>query len=64
MTDATQLERRYRRLLAWYPRAFRQEHEEEMLVVPGAWPLGSSRSPPSACSRRLLSTPRPTPRLI
>lgn len=28
-----ELERRYRRLLALYPRAFRREHEEEMLAV-------------------------------
>ncbi|HEY6745831.1 MAG TPA: hypothetical protein VI357_08930 [Mycobacteriales bacterium] len=27
------LERRYRRLLAWYPRAYRAEHEDEMLGV-------------------------------
>jgi hypothetical protein len=27
------LERRYRRLLAWYPAAFRREREEEMLAV-------------------------------
>jgi hypothetical protein len=27
------LERRYRRLLAWYPAAFRREQEEEMLAV-------------------------------
>jgi hypothetical protein len=34
MTDhQSQLERRYRRLLALYPRAFRQEHGDEMLVV-------------------------------
>src|SRR5205823_5799728 len=33
MTDAADLERRYRRLLAWYPRAFRREHEEEILAV-------------------------------
>jgi len=33
MTDSPHLERRYRRLLACYPQAFRQEHEEEMLVV-------------------------------
>jgi hypothetical protein len=26
-------ERGYRRLLAWYPRAFRRAHEEEMLAV-------------------------------
>ncbi len=33
MSDATQLERRYRRLLAFYPEAFRREHEQEMLSV-------------------------------
>ena len=33
MSDPTQLERRYRRLLAVYPNAFRREHEEEMLAV-------------------------------
>jgi hypothetical protein len=33
MTSAPQLERRYRRLLACYPRAFRREHQEEILSV-------------------------------
>ena len=33
MSDVTDLERRYRRLLALYPKAFRHEHEEEMLAV-------------------------------
>ncbi len=33
MTDVTHLERRFRRLLSWYPKAFRREHEDEMLVV-------------------------------
>ena len=33
MSDSTQLERRYRRLLAFYPKAFRREHEQEMLSV-------------------------------
>jgi hypothetical protein len=33
MTDQSQLERSYRRLLALYPRAFRAEHGEEMLAV-------------------------------
>src|ERR1022692_4345021 len=33
MTDPASLERRYRRLLACYPRAFRREHTEEMLAV-------------------------------
>ena len=32
MSEST-LERRYRRLLAWYPAAFRQQREEEMLAV-------------------------------
>jgi hypothetical protein len=33
MTDQANLERAYRRLLAWYPRAFRREHEPEILAV-------------------------------
>ncbi len=33
MTDAADLERRYRRLLVCYPAAFRQGHEQEMLSV-------------------------------
>jgi hypothetical protein len=33
VSDSAELERRYRRLLAWYPRAFRQEHEQEILGV-------------------------------
>lgn len=33
MSDDSGLERRYRRLLALYPAAFREEHEEEMLTV-------------------------------
>jgi hypothetical protein len=33
MSDSTQLERRYRRLLACYPAAFRREHEQEILSV-------------------------------
>jgi hypothetical protein len=33
MTEQTELERRYRRLLASYPRAFRDEHEQEILAV-------------------------------
>jgi hypothetical protein len=30
---AAALERRYRRLLAWYPAEYRQAHEEEILAV-------------------------------
>jgi hypothetical protein len=33
MNDSADLERRYRRLLACYPRAFRREHEQEILAV-------------------------------
>jgi hypothetical protein len=33
MTAAAGLERRYSRLLAWYPATFRREHEAEMLGV-------------------------------
>ena len=33
MTDQEHLERAYRRLLAWYPRAFRRENEQEILAV-------------------------------
>jgi hypothetical protein len=33
MTDSAGLERRYRRLLAWYPRSFRGDREEEVLAV-------------------------------
>jgi hypothetical protein len=33
MTDQEHLERAYRRLLAWYPRAFRDEHGAEILAV-------------------------------
>ena len=33
MNQFAQLERRYRRLLACYPRAFRPENSEEILAV-------------------------------
>ena len=33
MSDCADLERRYRRLLACYPHAFRHEHEQEILAV-------------------------------
>ena len=33
MTDQEHLERAYRRLLAWYPRAFRRENGQEILAV-------------------------------
>ena len=45
MSDSTQLERRYRRLLAFYPKAFRREHEQEMLSVLIAGAAGGQRRP-------------------
>jgi hypothetical protein len=33
MTNSTDLERRYRRLLAFYPQAFRREREDEVISV-------------------------------
>jgi hypothetical protein len=39
------LERRYRRLLAWYPRGFRLEYEQEMLAVLMAGSGGGQRRP-------------------
>ena len=33
MSDSPDLERRYRQLLACYPRAFRREHEQEIVAV-------------------------------
>ena len=33
MTDQEHLERAYRRLLAWYPREFRHENDQEILAV-------------------------------
>jgi hypothetical protein len=33
MTHSSELEVRYRRLMAWYPRSFRRQHEQEVLSV-------------------------------
>jgi hypothetical protein len=54
MTDQSLLERRYRRLLALYPRPFRREHEEEMLVVLLACARAGRRRPGAADSANLL----------
>jgi hypothetical protein len=54
MTDRVRLERRYRQLLACYPRAFRREHEEEMLVVLLACAHDSRRRPSIGDSVNLL----------
>ena len=45
MSDSTQLERGYQRLLAIYPKAFRREHEQEMLSVLMAGAAAGQRRP-------------------
>jgi hypothetical protein len=55
MTDSSGLERRYRRLLALYPRAFRTEREEEMLAVLMA---GAAEGPATATTRRVHQSHR------
>jgi hypothetical protein len=71
VTGSAGLERRYRRLLAWYPRTFRREHEEELLGVlmagaaEGRWRRGWAVSADvikSAVRMRLRpGVPRSTP---
>jgi uncharacterized protein involved in exopolysaccharide biosynthesis len=53
--SAASLERGYRRLLAWYPRAFRSEHEEEMLAVLLAGPRPGQRWPALADAANLIT---------
>jgi hypothetical protein len=45
MTDSSGLERRYRRLLVLYPRAFRREREEEIVAVLMAGATEGQRRP-------------------
>jgi hypothetical protein len=54
MTESTHLERRYRRLLAFYPRAFRREHDQEILSVLMAGAAEGQRRPRLAESANLL----------
>ena len=54
MSDVTYLERRYRRLLALYPTAFRREHKDEMLVVLMAGARNGRRRPGLADSADLI----------
>lgn len=50
MTGADDLERRYRRLLRWYPAAFRQEYEDEFIgVLMAAARPGQRRPEPFEC---------------
>jgi hypothetical protein len=55
VSDPTQLERRYRRLLALYPKAFHREHEEEMLSVLIAGAAEGQRRPSLAEAIDLVS---------
>jgi hypothetical protein len=54
MTDQEHLERACRRLLAWYPRAFRDEHGPEILAVLMAGARDGQRRPGLAASADLI----------
>jgi hypothetical protein len=54
MTDQANLERGYRRLLAWYPRAFRRENGHEILAVLMACTPDGQRRPGLAESADLI----------
>jgi|SRR5690242_11720698 hypothetical protein len=54
MNHSTGLERRYRRLLAFYPKAFRREHQQEMLSVLMAGAAPDQRRPRLAEYANLL----------
>jgi hypothetical protein len=54
MNEHASLERRYRRLLAWYPRAFRRENEEEILTVLLACAQDGQQRPGLAASADLV----------
>ncbi len=52
--DSERLERGYRWLLAWYPRAYRREHEEEILAVLMAGARQGQRRPGMGESANLI----------
>jgi hypothetical protein len=54
MTDATDLERRYRRLLKCFPARYRREHEQEILSVLMVGAAEGQRRPGLADSADLL----------
>jgi hypothetical protein len=56
MTDQEHLERAYRRRLAWYPRAFRDEHGPEILAVLMAGARDGQRRPGLAGSADLIAS--------
>jgi hypothetical protein len=67
MSESAGLERRYRRLLACYPRAFRRENEEEILAVLLACAQDGQQRPGLAASADLIKGAirvrlRPAPR--
>jgi hypothetical protein len=71
MTESAGLERRYRRLLSWYPQPFRREQEDEMIAVLMAGAPQDRRRPGlresadvirSALGMRLRRAPRENPR--
>jgi hypothetical protein len=56
MTDAADLERRYRRLLKFFPARYRREHEQEILSVLMAGAKEGQRRPGLADSADLLTS--------
>jgi hypothetical protein len=54
MTDRARLDRAYRRLLAWYPRAFRREYGPEIVAVLMAGARGGQHRPGLAESADLI----------
>lgn len=54
MTDAADLERRYRRLLKFFPARYRREHEQEILSVLMAGATEGQRRPGLADSADLV----------
>jgi hypothetical protein len=72
MSDQAALERRYRRLLAYYPRAFRRDNEEEILAVLLACAQDGQERPGLAASADLIRSavlmrlrpPVPRPRAV
>jgi hypothetical protein len=59
MTDTADLERGYRRWLRWYPKAFRREHDAEILAVLLAGARAGQRQPaPMECLDLLRSALR------
>jgi len=54
VSEQAELERRYRRLLACYPRAFRRENEEEILAVLLAYAQEGQQRPGLAASADLI----------